>query len=92
MNWVRARAEQNVGESPAVVMEEIDGVTGWPGRACCCPAKPVVKILLPVLRDDKIHIVDLYLCGHHYQKSFGTLVDAGATTISRYREMAGALP
>jgi len=27
MNWVRARAEQNVGESPAVVMEEIDGVT-----------------------------------------------------------------
>jgi hypothetical protein len=45
----------------------------------------VIKVLLPILRDDRMHIVDLYLCGHHYRESFASLVAARATTISRPR-------
>lgn len=88
MRRVRAFTGPDVSEQPAIVMEEVDDVTGWPGRACCCPAKPVVKVLLPVFRGESTHIVDLYLCGHHYQKSFGSLVESGATTIPRYAGMA----
>lgn len=84
MRRVRGSA-LDASESSAIGMERADNMVGWPARACCCPAKPVVKVLLPTLRQDSVHIVDLYLCGHHYRKSFNTLVDSGATTIPRLR-------
>lgn len=46
-------------------------------RSCCCPAAPVVRVVLPpnAVRD---HPVDLLLCGHHYQKSMDALAARGA--------------
>jgi len=36
--------------------------------ACCCPAQPVVRvIMLPT--PQRPHSVDLLLCGHHYRVS-----------------------
>lgn len=48
-----------------------------PLRACCCPAQPAVKVIVPPgpRRD---HPVDLWLCGHHYRASVATLATASA--------------
>lgn len=48
-----------------------------PMQACCCPASPMFKILMPptVTRP---HPVDLWLCGHHYRASRAALKSAGA--------------
>ena len=35
-------------------------------RACCCPARPAVRILIPPAAA-RPHSADLLLCGHHYQ-------------------------
>ena len=48
-----------------------------PERSCCCPARPVVKVVMPPTAD-RPHPVDLWLCGHHYRASFAALVVAGA--------------
>lgn len=48
-----------------------------PLRACCCPARPVVKVIMPPSQD-RPHQVDLWLCGHHYRESIGALQRAGA--------------
>ncbi len=48
-----------------------------PSRACCCPARPVVKVTMPPT-PDRPHPVDLWLCGHHYRASFAALQMAGA--------------
>lgn len=39
-----------------------------PDRACCCPARPVVSVLIPPSATRR-HSVDLLLCGHHYRVS-----------------------
>lgn len=49
-----------------------------PARACCCPARPVVKVTMPPT-PDRPHPVDLWLCGHHYRASIVALEIAGAT-------------
>jgi hypothetical protein len=47
-------------------------------RACCCPAWPVVQVILPpAVR--RPHPVDLWLCGHHYRLSRDALAAVGAT-------------
>ena len=46
-------------------------------RACCCPAFPVVRVIMPPTTERR-HSVDLLLCGHHYRVSRRTLVAAGA--------------
>ena len=48
-----------------------------PMRACCCPAMPMVKVMMPptAARKDP---VDLWLCGHHYRASRQALAVAGA--------------
>lgn len=48
-----------------------------PSRSCCCPARPVVKVIMPPSPGRK-HPVDLWLCGHHYRASSATLLLAGA--------------
>jgi hypothetical protein len=48
-----------------------------PSRACCCPARPVVRVIMPPTAD-RAHSVDLWLCGHHYRASLPALLAAGA--------------
>jgi hypothetical protein len=47
-------------------------------RACCCPAAPVVTVIMPPT-PARPHPVDLLLCGHHYRASQAALRAAGAT-------------
>jgi hypothetical protein len=46
-------------------------------RACCCPAQPVVRAVMPPTPQRR-HSVDLLLCGHHYRVSRRTLAVAQA--------------
>ena len=46
-------------------------------RACCCPAAPVVRVIMPHAAG-RPHPVDLLLCGHHYRVSRRALDAAGA--------------
>ena len=45
-------------------------------RACCCPAQPVVRVIMPTT--PRRHSVDLLLCGHHYRVSRPALAAACA--------------
>jgi hypothetical protein len=49
-----------------------------PSRSCCCPARPVVKVIMPPTATRRRY-VDLWLCGHHYRASLAALLAAGAT-------------
>lgn len=51
-----------------------------PSRSCCCPARPMVKIIMPPV-PGREHPVDLWLCGHHYHASRAALLAAGADAI-----------
>jgi len=46
-------------------------------RACCCPARPVVTVIMPPA-PGRPHPVDLLLCGHHFRVSRAALAAAGA--------------
>ena len=46
-------------------------------RACCCPARPIVRVLMPAT-PSRPYRVDLLLCGHHYRLSQWTLAAAEA--------------
>jgi hypothetical protein len=46
-------------------------------RACCCPARPVVTVIMPPA-PGRPHPVDLLLCGHHFRVSRAALTAAGA--------------
>jgi hypothetical protein len=48
------------------------------GSACCCPAKPVVQVVMPPTAA-RPHRTELLLCGHHYRASSQALAAAGAT-------------
>jgi hypothetical protein len=51
---------------------------GWhEDRACCCPAQPVVRAIMPPTPQRR-HSVDLLLCGHHYRVSRQKLAAARA--------------
>lgn len=50
---------------------------GYQDRACCCPAYPVVRVIMPPTPERR-HPVDLLLCGHHYRVSRQALAAAGA--------------
>jgi hypothetical protein len=46
-------------------------------KACCCPSRPVVKVLMPPAAD-RPYRVELLLCGHHFRLSQWTLAASGA--------------
>lgn len=48
-----------------------------PGRACCCPAKAVVQVIMPPTAT-RHREVDLLLCGHHHHVSRKALAAADA--------------
>ena len=48
------------------------------GPACCCPANPVVRVIMPATAA-RPHRTELLLCGHHYRISRQALAAANAT-------------
>ena len=46
-------------------------------QACCCPARPVVTVIMPPA-PGRPHPVELLLCGHHFRVSQAALAAAGA--------------
>jgi hypothetical protein len=63
-------------------------------RSCCCPARPVVRVLIPPT-SARPHPVDLLLCGHHYLASRAALAAADAVAIDEtgsVLELASASP
>jgi hypothetical protein len=44
-------------------------------RSCCCPARPVVRVIMPPTQT-RPWKTDLLLCGHHYRVSRGSLAPA----------------
>jgi hypothetical protein len=50
------------------------------GRACCCPATAVVRVVMPPT-PARPHETDLLLCGHHYRMSLQALTAAHAIVI-----------
>jgi hypothetical protein len=57
-------------------------------RACCCPAQPVARVIMPPT-DGRPNRVELLLCGHHYRTSRQTIATAGAT-VQDFPGRAGA--
>jgi hypothetical protein len=51
-------------------------------RRCCCPARPVVRALIPPASASP-YPGDLLLCGHHYPASQAALTAAGAVAIDQ---------
>jgi hypothetical protein len=47
------------------------------GLACCCPAKAVVRVIMPPTQA-RPYETDLLLCGHHYRVSRAALAAAHA--------------
>jgi hypothetical protein len=68
------------GADPGWLAEELPG-PGKPltprDRADCCPARPVVTVILPP-SSGRPAPADLRLCGHHYRASRAALRAAGA--------------
>jgi len=51
---------------------------GLADRACCCPARAMVQVVMPPA-PARPHRTELLLCGHHYRASRQALAAAGAT-------------
>jgi hypothetical protein len=55
-------------------------------RACCCPAKAVVRVTMPPA-SGRPGEIDLLLCAHHYRASRRALASARASV----RELPGTV-
>jgi len=64
------RSSGAAADPPAVMPDHGD-------RACCCPAKAVVQVVMPPTAT-RPHATDLLLCGHHYRVTRPALVAAHA--------------
>ncbi len=51
-------------------------------RGCCCPARPMVTVIMPPTAS-RPYPMDLLLCGHHYRVSQAALRAAGATAYDQ---------
>ena len=61
-----------------------DATAGLADRACCCPAKALVRAILPPT-GARPHETELLLCGHHYRAARQAL----ARVRARVRELPG---
>jgi hypothetical protein len=83
----KAKAARKIADDPIV----------WPGpphlaeRSCCCPARPVVVVLIPST-SARPHSVDLLLCGHHYLASRAALAAANAVAIDETGSVLEPVP
>ena len=89
-----ADAGQNAPESGSTAPREpalLSRPEGREDRACCCPAWPVVRAIMPPTAERR-HSVDLLLCGHHYRVCRRALAAAGASiaTLSGSEDVAAA--
>jgi hypothetical protein len=50
---------------------------GSVSNACCCPARPAVRVIMPPC-PTRPHTTELLLCGHHYRVSKAALTAAKA--------------
>ena len=62
-----------------------------PRQACCCPARPMFKVVMPPTAT-RPRPVDLWLCGHHYLASRAALKSAGAQVHQLTASADGAVP
>jgi len=60
------------------------------GSACCCPARPAVRVVMPATAA-RPHPTELLLCGHHYRVSRHALAEAGATVTALPGASGGAV-
>jgi len=60
------------------------------GPACCCPAHPVVRVIMPATAA-RPHPTELLLCGHHYRVSREALAAANVT-VTELRGPTGSPP
>ena len=67
-------------------LTEIGLAIGVNERACCCPARPLVRVMLPAA-GNRPELVDLLLCGHHYRASQAALCAAGAVVYDEKGEL-----
>lgn len=67
------------GSRPAYYRIDWDGLR-TAGRACCCPAKPVVIVVIPPA-PGREHRTDLLLCMHHFRVSRSALNAARASVV-----------
>ena len=73
MLWKAARAPEVPPFEESIIFTD----PAIPSRACCCPARPVVRVIMPPPAG-RADPVDLWLCGHHYRASLEALCAAGA--------------
>lgn len=66
------------GIASGLLHDDTIGVWRRVGPACCCPANPVVRVVMPATAT-RPHRTELLLCGHHYRVSRQALAAAGAT-------------
>ena len=59
-----APAQQPPGNEASMPADMVD----LADRACCCPAQPMVRVILPPTAA-RPHETVLLLCGHHYRVS-----------------------
>ncbi len=52
-------------------------------RASCCPARPMVTVMMPPTAS-RPYPIDLLLCGHHYRVSQDTVPSSGPEGCRRY--------
>ena len=70
---------------PAPLDDELPGPARpiiYTDRACCCPARPVVTVVIPAAPGHP-RPVDLLLCGHHYRLSRAALHAARADVYDK---------
>jgi hypothetical protein len=87
------QAEPHECRLPAAATPAIDWrALSTAERACCCPAKPAVVVVMPGTAG-RDHPTDLLLCGHHYRAARTALAAAGAMAFDQSgRLAAGAAP
>jgi hypothetical protein len=78
MRFLPRKAKADSGA--AVTQAAWSGPPRLADRSCCCPARPVVTVLIPPAAG-RPHPVDLLLCGHHYLTSRAALAAADAVAI-----------
>jgi hypothetical protein len=78
--------------APAPLHDDAIGAGGPDtlGPACCCPANPVVRVIMPATAA-RPHRTELLLCGHHYRVSRQALAAANAT-VAELLGPAGSPP
>jgi hypothetical protein len=72
-------------------LAHMDMAIGVGERACCCPARPVVRVVMPPA-PDRPATVDLLLCGHHYRVSLAALLAADAAVYDVKGELIAGTP